>query len=348
MRGEQKVLPVPEAGFSPKSRRGKARRGKQTGAAARGRNAPHSWVFANRLRGAPSRPGTEGRRGAAGGLGRAWASAERGPRGPGPPGRRGAGSLAGAVGPGRGGGAEGTPGRAKGCGGTGLTAAGRRSAAQARPPGDRQPESPGRAQPRYLVAVEPHQLLHPPVRRGEDVHLVREGRHRRGLSLRSFSSRGRRLSIDTLAEGQRRRAPLRMRPPRRRARPGRPAGRDARARGPPPCGPPSHVTRGARRPPPPPCRPVRAGSGSPAGAELLPVVARLRNTRCQRRVMSCGDRCRGRVALGGACPGLPRAALHPLRSAGVRGPRGSGALGAACGPGTWRPDAESTSLQTPR
>ncbi|XP_076401747.1 uncharacterized protein LOC121832751 [Peromyscus maniculatus bairdii] len=76
---------------------------------------------------------------------------------------------------------------------------------------------------RYLVAVAPHQLLHPPVRGGEDVHFIGEGRHRRGLSVR-LSSRGRRLSIDTLAAGQRRRAPLRMRPPRRRARPTSSAG----------------------------------------------------------------------------------------------------------------------------
>jgi hypothetical protein len=75
----------------------------------------------------------------------------------------------------------------------------------------------------YLVAVAPHQLLHPPVRGGEDVHFIGEGRHRHCLSVR-LSSRGRRLSIDTLAAGQRRRAPLRMRPPRRRARPGGSAG----------------------------------------------------------------------------------------------------------------------------
>lgn len=148
-------------------------------------------------------------------------------RGPGSPGRRGAASAA-------------------------VTAA-QAAIRAARPRGLRARRRPGRQGPgplssppalprargparRYLVAVEPHQLLHPPVWGGEDVHFFREGRHRRCLSLR-LSSRGRRLSIDTLAAGQRRRAPLRMRPPRRRARPGCPTGREAGARGPPPCGP---------------------------------------------------------------------------------------------------------------
>lgn len=112
---------------------------------------------------------------------------------------------------------------------------------QARPPGTR-PLLRAALRPalRYLVAVAPHQLLHPPVRGGEDVHFVGKGRHRHCLRVR-LSSRGRRLSIDTLAAGQRRRAPLRMRPPRRRARPGSSAGRDAGARGPPPCGAAAHV-----------------------------------------------------------------------------------------------------------
>lgn len=112
---------------------------------------------------------------------------------------------------------------------------------QARPPGARPLlRAALRPELRYLVAVAPHQLLHPPVRGGEDVHFVGKGRHRHSLRVR-LSSRGRRLSIDTLAAGQRRRAPLRMRPPRRRARPGSSAGRDAGARGPPPCGAAAHV-----------------------------------------------------------------------------------------------------------
>lgn len=131
------------------------------------------------------------------------------------------------------------------------------------------PALPGGRGPahRYLVAVEPHQLLHPPVRGGEDVHFFGEGRHRHSLS-HCLSSSGRRLSIDTLAAGQRRRAPLRMRPPRRRARPASSAGRDAGTRGPPPCGP-----RGPRD---------RArGGGSPFPARLFrplcPSLAEKRN-----------------------------------------------------------------------
>lgn len=152
----------------------------------------------------------------------------------------------------RGGRGRGLPRRRCGEASAALTAAqairaarppGAAGAAQARPPRDPARSSLRSALPRargpahrYLVAVEPHQLLHPPVWGGEDVHFFGEGRHRHGLSL-CFSSRGRRLSIDTLAAGQRRRAPLRMRPPRRRARPGCPAGLDAGARRPPPCGP---------------------------------------------------------------------------------------------------------------
>lgn len=160
---------------------------------------------------------------------------------------------------------EGTESRRK-CGGASaaLTAAqaairaarprGAAGAAQARPPGNLArsplgPRCPSKRLPLlYLVAVEPHQLLHPPVRGGEDVHLLGEGRHRHCHCL-SLSLSGRRLSIDTLAAGQRRRAPLRMRPPRRRARPGCQARRDARTRGAPPCGPrgPRDRARGGSR-----------------------------------------------------------------------------------------------------
>lgn len=135
---------------------------------------------------------------------------------PGPPGREGAGAA-----PGAGTGAQAAA-RPAPTRGWGVGVAG---GSQARPSPEpaRSSAPPSAPRCRYLVAVAPHQLLHPPVRGGEDVHFIGEGRHRRGLSVR-LSSRGRRLSIDTLAAGQRRRAPLRMRPPRRRARPTSSAG----------------------------------------------------------------------------------------------------------------------------